>query len=110
MRRVHAGALQRLPLHLGEGNPGIAGGSVPSAVELDRVLHRERLTPAGGKRTYVASLEELQRLTASIVELAGVRKTTSTFTVSTPIPYRVLPLLKDVTRHAGWGRSTPAPH
>lgn len=58
----------------------------------------------------IASLEELQRLTASIVELAGVRKTTSTFTVSTPIPYRVLPLLTEVTRHSGWGRSTPAPH
>jgi DNA-binding Lrp family transcriptional regulator len=58
----------------------------------------------------IASLEELQRLTASIVELTGVRKTTSTFTVSTPIPYRVLPLLVEVTRHAGWGRSTPAPH
>ncbi|EXG80632.1 Lrp/AsnC family transcriptional regulator [Cryptosporangium arvum] len=57
----------------------------------------------------IASLEELQRLTAAIVRLAGVRKTTSTFTVSTPIPYRVLPLLSDATRHAGWGRSTPAP-
>ncbi|MFG1921821.1 Lrp/AsnC family transcriptional regulator [Cryptosporangium sp. NPDC048952] len=57
----------------------------------------------------IASLEELQRLTAAIVLLDGVRKTTSTFTVSTPIPHRVLPLLSDVTRDAGWGRSTPAP-
>ena len=58
----------------------------------------------------IASLEELQRLTAAIVELDGVRKTTSTFTVSTPIPYRVLPLLGEITKDAGWGRSTPAPH
>ena len=57
----------------------------------------------------IASLEELQRLTASIVDLDGVRKTTSTFTVSTPIPHRILPLLGELTRDAGWGRSTPAP-
>ncbi len=57
----------------------------------------------------IASLEELQRLTASIVQLAGVRKTTSTFTVSTPIPHRVLPLLTEITRHSGWGRSSPGP-
>jgi hypothetical protein len=49
-------------------------------------------------------------LTAAIVEIDGVRKTTSTFTVATPIPYRVQPLLNKVTRGAGWGRSTPAPH
>ena len=57
----------------------------------------------------IASLEELQRLTAAFVRLEGVRKTTSTFTVSTPIPYRILPLLNELTKHAGWGRSTPAP-
>ncbi|WP_426242360.1 Lrp/AsnC family transcriptional regulator [Nocardioides sp. LHG3406-4] len=58
----------------------------------------------------IASLEELQRLTAAIVDLDGVRKTTSTFTVSTPIRHRVLPLLNEITKDAGWGRSTPAPH
>ena len=57
----------------------------------------------------IESLEELQRLTAAIVELDGVRKTTSTFTVSTPIPYRIRPLLGQLTKDAGWGRSTPAP-
>jgi DNA-binding Lrp family transcriptional regulator len=57
----------------------------------------------------IASLEELQRLTAAIVELEGVRKTTSTFTVSTPLPYRVLPLLSDITKNAEWGRSSPVP-
>jgi DNA-binding Lrp family transcriptional regulator len=57
----------------------------------------------------IASLEELQRLTAAIVELGGVHKTISTFTVFTPIPYRILPLLGEITKDAGWGRSTPAP-
>ena len=58
----------------------------------------------------IASLEELQELTAAIVQIEGVRKTTSTFTVATPIPHRIEPLLRKVTKHAGWGRSTPAPH
>ena len=57
----------------------------------------------------IPSLEGLQALTAAIVEIDGVRKTTSTFTVSTPIPHRIEPLLRKVTKDAGWGRSTPAP-
>jgi DNA-binding Lrp family transcriptional regulator len=57
----------------------------------------------------IPSLEDLQELTAAIVQIDGVRKTTSTFTVSTPVPYRVEPLLRKLTRDAGWGRSTPIP-
>jgi DNA-binding Lrp family transcriptional regulator len=57
----------------------------------------------------IGSLEELQELTAAIVDIDGVRKTTSTFTVATPLPYRVQPLLSEITKDAGWGRSTPAP-
>lgn len=58
----------------------------------------------------LGSLEALQQLTAAIVGIDGVRKTTSTFTVATPVPHRVEPLLRKVTADAGWGRSTPAPH
>lgn len=57
----------------------------------------------------IASLEALQILTAAIVDIEGVRKTTSTFSVGTPIPYRLQPLLDQVTQDAGWGRSTPLP-
>jgi DNA-binding Lrp family transcriptional regulator len=57
----------------------------------------------------IESLEALQSLTAAIVGIDGVRKTTSTFTVATPVPYRSQPLLEKVTATAGWGRSTPAP-
>lgn len=57
----------------------------------------------------IGSLEELQQLTAAIVDIEGVRKTTSTFTVAKPIPYRVQPLLRELTKDSGWGRSTPAP-
>jgi len=57
----------------------------------------------------IASLEALQVLTASIVDIDGVRKTTSTFSVGTPIPFRLQPLLDRITEDSGWGRSTPAP-
>lgn len=57
----------------------------------------------------IASLEALQKLTASIVAIEGVRKTNSTFSVATPVPFRVQPLLHKVTEDTGWGRSTPAP-
>lgn len=56
----------------------------------------------------IASLEALQELTASIVAIEGVRKTTSTFSVSTPVPFRVQPLLEKISANAGWGRSTPS--
>lgn len=55
------------------------------------------------------SLEALQTLTASIVAIDGVRKTTSTFTVPTPVAHRTQPLLERLTAQTGWGRSTPAP-
>jgi len=57
----------------------------------------------------IASLEALQDLTAQIVAIGGVRKTTSTFSVSTPVPFRAQPLLDKITGPSGWGRSTPAP-
>ncbi|MDR5701873.1 Lrp/AsnC family transcriptional regulator [Agromyces aerolatus] len=56
----------------------------------------------------LTSLEALQSLTTDIVAIEGVRKTTSTFTVATPIPYRSQPILRKVTAHAGWGRSASA--
>jgi DNA-binding Lrp family transcriptional regulator len=80
--------------------------SLPEVLEVRIQAGREDLLV----HVAIGSLEELQVLTAAIVEIDGVRKTTSTFTVATPIPYRVLPLLNEVTKGAGWGRSTPAPH
>ena len=40
-------------------NPRLAGGPRPAAPALDAVLHAERLTPAGRKRTYAASAAHL---------------------------------------------------
>ncbi|MCW2840042.1 MAG: Lrp/AsnC family transcriptional regulator [Aeromicrobium sp.] len=78
---------------------------LPEVLEIKIQAGREDLL------VYVAisSLEALQILTASIVDIEGVRKTTSTFSVATPVPYRVQPLLDHITAGSGWGRSTPAP-
>jgi len=87
--------------------PGIIAGlrEIPEVIEVKIQAGREDLLV----HVAIASLEALQELTATIVSLEGVNKTTSTFSVSTPIPYRVQPLLEQLTSDAGWGRSTPAP-
>jgi DNA-binding Lrp family transcriptional regulator len=79
-------------------------GGLPEVLEVRIQAGREDLLV----RVAIPSLESLQSLTAAIVGIEGVRKTTSTFTVATPIPYRVQPLLEKLTRGSGWGRSTPA--
>lgn len=79
--------------------------SLPEVLEVRIQAGREDLLV----HVAIGSLEDLQALTAAIVEIEGVRKTTSTFTVATPIPYRVQPLLNQITKGTGWGRSTPAP-
>lgn len=86
--------------------PQIVAGlrNLPNVLEIKILAGREDLLV----QVAIASLEALQTLTASIVDIDGVRKTTSTFSVSTPIPYRVQPLLERITADAGWGRSTPA--
>lgn len=77
---------------------------LPEVLEINIQVGREDLLV----QVAISSLEALQDLTASIVVIDGVRKTTSTFSVSTPIPYRIQPLLEHITQDAGWGRSTPS--
>jgi DNA-binding Lrp family transcriptional regulator len=86
--------------------PSIVRGlqALPAVLEVRIQAGREDLLV----QVAIGSLEEHQKLTAAIVAIDGVRKTTSTFTVSTPVPYRVQPLLNEVARGTGWGRSTPA--
>jgi len=79
--------------------------ALPEVLEVRIQAGREDLLAQVG----LESLEALQTLTAAIVSLDGVRKTTSTFTVSTPVPFRLAPLLRKLTREAGWGRANPAP-
>jgi DNA-binding Lrp family transcriptional regulator len=80
-------------------------GRLPEVIEVRIQAGREDILV----QVAIASLEALQELTAAIVAIEGVRKTTSTFSVATPIAYRVQPLLNKITADSGWGRSTPAP-
>lgn len=77
---------------------------IPEVLEVKIQAGREDLLV----HVAISSLEAMQVLTSAIVNIDGVRKTTSTFSVATPIPFRVQPLLEHVTSDAGWGRSTPA--
>lgn len=88
--------------------PDIVDGlkKLPEVLEVKIQAGREDLLV----HVALSSLEALQVLTSAIVDIEGVRKTTSTFSVATPIEFRVQPLLEHVTEDAGWGRSTPAPH
>ena len=91
---------QRVMSHIVDGLKAL-----PEVLEVRIQAGREDLLVS----VAMESLEALQVLTASIVAIEGVRKTTSTFTVSTPVAHRTQPLLERLTAQAGWGRSTPAP-
>lgn len=91
---------QRVMSHIVDGLKAL-----PEVLEVRIQTGREDLLVS----VAMESLEALQVLTASIVAIEGVRKITSTFTVSTPVAHRTQPLLERLTAQAGWGRSTPAP-
>ena len=87
------------------------GDVVDALKEFPEVL--EVITQAGREdllvRVAAATLAELQAAVGRMVNLAGVRHTNTTLSVSTPLPYRVQPLLDHLTQGSGWGRSTPPP-
>ncbi|MGH3638279.1 MAG: Lrp/AsnC family transcriptional regulator [Mycobacterium sp.] len=60
-------------------------------------------------RVATATQAELQELVERILALPGVVHSSTTLALTTPLPYRVIPLLDEATRDAGWGRSTPKP-
>ena len=77
---------------------------IPEVLEIITQAGREDL------RVRVAAVThaELQEVVVRIIDTDGVRHTTSTLAISTPLPYRVQPLLDKLTRESGYGRSTPA--
>lgn len=77
---------------------------LPEVIEVKIQAGREDILA----QVAIASLEALQELTAAIVQITGVRKTNSVFSVATPVAFRVQPLLHKLTEDTGWGRSTPA--
>lgn len=77
---------------------------IPQVLEIHATTGREDLLV----RVATTSQAGLQVLIEQVVAIAGVVHSTTTLALTTPLPYRVLPLLEDMTRDAGWGRSTPA--
>lgn len=86
-------------------NVVIALSQIPEVLEVTTQAGREDLLV----RVASATLQELQAAAARMVDIPGVRHTNTTLTVSTPLPYRVQPLLDHLTKELGWGRSTPLP-
>lgn len=77
--------------------------SMPQVLEIHATTGREDLLV----RVATETQAELQQLIEAIVGIAGVVHSTTTLALTTPLPYRAVPLLKHLTRDAGWGRSTP---
>jgi DNA-binding Lrp family transcriptional regulator len=78
---------------------------IPQVLEIHATTGREDLLV----RVATESQAGLQQLIEHIVVIPGVVHSTTTLALTTPLPYRAVPLLKDMTRDAGWGRSTPTP-
>jgi DNA-binding Lrp family transcriptional regulator len=78
---------------------------MPQVLEIHATTGREDLLVRVATQTQAG----LQQLIEQIVGIPGVVHSTTTLALTTPLPYRVLPLLEDLTKGAGWGRSTPAP-
>lgn len=78
---------------------------IPEVLEVRTQAGREDLV------VHVASisLQDIQRLAGTMVNIPGVRHTNTTLAVSTPLPYRIQPLLEHLTVDKGYGRSTPLP-
>jgi len=77
--------------------------AIPQVLEVHAVTGREDLLV----RVATTDLAGLQQLIERIVAITGVVHSTITVTLTTPLPYRAVPLLQDMTRDAGWGRSAP---
>lgn len=78
---------------------------IPQVLEVHATTGREDLLV----RLATTTQAELQALIQHIVGLSGVTHSDTTLALTTPLPYRVYPLLKHATRETGWGRSTPLP-
>jgi DNA-binding Lrp family transcriptional regulator len=76
---------------------------MPQVLEIHATTGREDLLV----RVATETQADLQQLIQTMVGIAGVVHSTTTLALTTPLPYRAVPLLKHLTRDARWGRSTP---
>jgi DNA-binding Lrp family transcriptional regulator len=77
--------------------------AMPQVLEIHATTGREDLLV----RVATETQADLQQLIEGIVGTAGVVHSTTTLALTTPLPYRAVPLLKHIAKDAGWGRSTP---
>ncbi|MDV3130254.1 Lrp/AsnC family transcriptional regulator [Mycobacterium sp. 21AC1] len=84
---------------------------VDSLVEIAQVLEVHATTGREDLLVRVATVTqaELQDLIERVVAIPGVVHSATTLCLTTPLQYRVIPLLEETTRDTGWGRSTPKP-
>jgi DNA-binding Lrp family transcriptional regulator len=78
---------------------------IPQVLEVHATTGREDLLVRVATNTQA----ELQELVVGILAIPGVVHSSTTLALTTPLPYRVIPLLDETTRDAGWGRATPKP-
>ena len=88
-----------------------AGGHDPVADRLAaiaEVLEAHTITGAGDMlcRVVARTNADLQRVIDALVEVAGVVRTSTVIVLDTPVPYRVLPLVRAVA--AAPGQADPA--
>jgi len=79
--------------------------AVPHVLEIHATTGRDDLLV----RVAVGSHGELQDLIQEILAIRGVSHSNTTLSLTSPLRYRVQPLLEHSTRKSGWGRSTPLP-
>jgi DNA-binding Lrp family transcriptional regulator len=80
---------------------------IDSLAEMPHVLEVNATTGSGDLVVRVAARthEELQSLLQEILAIDGLVRTTTRVALTTPVPYRVAPLLAHITGTAGRGRS-----
>ncbi|SNS82779.1 Lrp/AsnC family transcriptional regulator [Rhodococcoides kyotonense] len=79
--------------------------SMPEILEIHATTGREDLLV----RVATATQADLQNLIQEVVSITGVSHSNTTLALTTPLPYRIQPLLEHLGQQQGWGRSTPAP-
>lgn len=75
--------------------------TMPNVLEVHVTTGRADVMVRVAARTH----EELQHVMQEMYAIRGVNRTTTHIALSTPVPYRVGPLLTHITREAGRGRS-----
>lgn len=79
--------------------------AIPAVLEIHTTTGREDLLVRVATDTHA----HLQLVVERVLDTPGVTHSVTTIVLTSPLNYRVQPLLDHFTRDAGWGRSTPPP-